>query len=110
MGAAKCTQSACPLLTRNRTARRRLDGGTLSIAGIDEGNHCRCGTPGDVAAATAHGLLLPAAVCDAPAYPCTGVCCGPTAKPGCTLGKCTGKPDEHCGNKGALMAYTYTCG
>ena len=47
--------------------------------------------------------------CDAGAWPCTGVCCGTAAPKGCALGKCTGKPSEHCGGKGAVVAYTYKC-
>ena len=79
----------------------------LDIAGIDEGNHCQCGTNADLIAAKAQ--LVPAAVCDAAAWPCTGVCCGPNAPKSCTVGKCTSKPTEHCGNKGAVMAYLYSC-
>jgi polygalacturonase len=79
----------------------------LTVAGIDTGNHCRCGTPAELV--LAKGRLLPAAVCDAPAWPCTGVCCGPSAPASCKAGKCTGKSAEHCGNKGALMAYTFSC-
>ena len=79
----------------------------LPIAGIAIGNHCQCGTVAELTAAK--GQLVPAAVCNAAAWPCTGVCCGPNAPKTCTLGKCTGKPTEHCGNKGAVMAYSYTC-
>ena len=85
--------------------------GALTIAGIDQGNHCRCGVPSNVAAAKAAGKLLPAAACDSSEWPCSGVCCGPHAPRGssCTLGKCTGNPDEWCGGVRALMAYTYSC-
>lgn len=59
--------------------------------------------------AAAKGELVPDTVCNAAAWPCTGVCCGPNAPKSCALEKCTGKPAEHCGNKGAVMAYSYTC-
>eukprot|EP00729_Bicosta_minor_P020256 gene20256-16332_t len=75
--------------------------GTLAIAGIDEGNHCRCGRLGDIAAARTAGKLLPAAVCESSSWPCSGVCCGPHAPKGaeCTLGKCTGNPKNTNGVK-----------
>ena len=79
----------------------------LSIAGIDQGNHCMCGTPNDLRMANA--TQLPEQICNESTWPCTGVCCSPHAKPGCKLGKCTGSVSEHCGNKGALLAYTYDC-
>jgi hypothetical protein len=79
----------------------------LNIAGIDQGNHCRCGTAAELSAARLE--LLPPAVCNAPTWPCTGVCCGPNAAKGCVLRKCDGRPAEHCGNKGAVVAYTYSC-
>ena len=80
---------------------------SLPIAGIDQGNHCQCGTLAELTAAK--GRLLPAEACDTGAWPCTGVCCGQAAPKGCALGKCTGKPSEHCGGKGAVVAYTYRC-
>lgn len=79
----------------------------LDVAGIDQGNHCRCGTTDELLVAKKQ--LLPPAVCNANAWPCTGVCCGPNSPKGCSLGKCDGAPAEHCGNKGALVAYTYRC-
>jgi len=79
----------------------------MPIAGIDQGNHCRCGDNSSLAAATAH--QLPASACQDREWPCTGVCCGPNAKPDCRLGACTGKAAEHCGGVGALLAYSYSC-
>ena len=34
---------------------------------------------------------------------------GPYALCVCVLGKSNGRPAEHCGNKGAVVAYTYSC-
>jgi len=79
----------------------------MPIAGIDQGNHCRCGDNSSIAAAAAH--QLPASACQDREWPCTGVCCGPNAKPDCRLGACTGKAAEHCGGVGALLAYSYSC-
>ena len=79
----------------------------LPVAGIDQGNHCKCGTAGEIAGAG--GFELPTAACQSPEWPCTGACCGPHAEQPCSHGKCTGQPGEHCGGVGALLAFTYTC-
>jgi len=81
------------------------DAAGYKVAGIDQGNHCQCGT----SAALSGAKALPLSACSDKAWPCTGVCCGPHAPSGCNHGACTGKPSEHCGSQGALLAYTFAC-
>ena len=82
----------------------------LAVAGIDQGNHCRCGSNASLAAADALGLRLPSlTACQSREWPCTGACCGPHAHPDCDKGACTGAPAEQCGGVGALLAYSFEC-
>ena len=84
-------------------------GQQLTVAGIDQGNHCRCGSNASLAAADALGLRLPPAACQSREWPCTGACCGPHAHPDCDKGACAGAPAEQCGGVGAMLAYSFEC-
>ena len=79
----------------------------MPLAGIDQGNHCKCGSNASLVSAAPYAL--PAQACQSAQWPCTGVCCGPNAHKPCGKGACTGQPAEHCGGNGALLVYTYTC-
>ena len=78
------------------------------IAAIDQGNHCLCGNVLAVSS-SARSFALPEVACLDKEWPCTGACCGPHAHSDCAHGKCSGKPDEQCGGRGALLAYSYNC-
>ena len=58
-----------------------------SIAGVDGGNHCRCGEPSDLAVSEAE--KLPVSDCAASA--------------------CSGNSSEKCGSLGRLATYTFEC-
>ena len=59
----------------------------LAVAGIGGGNHCFCGSAGDLAAARSH--TRPAAECQAT--------------------PCHAAPAEKCGGAGRLLAYNFSC-
>ena len=91
-----CAQACYLASSRAAGARARtIGGGTLgsdSVAGIDGGNHCYCGTPAALASAAALKAKRPLAECQAMA--------------------CRGDPNgekANCGGENRLIAYTFAC-
>ena len=79
----------------------------MPLAGIDQGNHCKCGKAS--ALAGAGDFILPQKDCQNKEWPCTGACCGLNAHKPCGKGACTGKSAEQCGGVGALLVFNYSC-
>ena len=67
----------------------QCEGVNLTVAGVDAGNHCRCGSVQDISNATARGLSRPLAQCHAM--------------------NCTGAKQEQCGGTYRLLAYAINC-
>ena len=68
-----------------------------TVAGIDGGNHCKCGSLTDLAAAK----LLKRAMGE-----CSPKACPHTYGDKCS---CTGATDENCGANGRLVAFSFDC-
>ena len=61
----------------------------LAVAGIDNGNHCFCGSTADLATSAARNQSRPTAECQ--------------------TSPCHSAPAEKCGGTGRLLAYNFSC-
>ena len=88
-------------LTLERCAMQ-CAGHNLSAAGVDTGNHCRCGVPAQLATSEAKELIRPMAECLV--SNCTA------ASTGCVCRAVGGCPcDEKCGGAGRMLAWAVNC-
>ena len=75
----------------------------LSAAGVDAGNHCRCGLPTQLATAEAKALARPLAECLVSNCTATSKGCVCNAKGS----RCP--CDEKCGGTGRMLAFEVNC-
>ena len=93
------TGPVLPSYQPNLEADKRVDLGScaaachlaeLTVAGVDDGKHCFCGTGANLGTLAAKALVIPKAECSG--VPCQG-----------RVG------EKNCGGAGAMLAYQFSC-